>query len=158
MNRFTIMPEFVNECKLSDYYFEVLAYFPMKTNPFKICMDNKGLAANEYEKLAKESELILRWISSLNDHANNIYKVNLEHSSYDSVIDLFLAISNHVLPSKQLITSDKAIFNEYTQFIQDNQIQLLDPDQAASILNSRVIQLSYGDNSPNIIGNNNKIR
>lgn len=157
MTRFTIMPEFIEGCVSNQYFFEVLCYFPMRTNPFKVCLDNRQLAYRIYAELARNSEMIYHWIQALNNTGNCIYKVNLENDEYQNENELFLAIANQVSPSKLIITSDKALFNDDMQFVSDNGITLLDPDEAAQRLSPTVIQISYGNNSPNIYGNNNNL-
>ena len=161
MNRFTISPDFLeftaNE-ETCDYLLNVLLVFA-QDNQFKLCLDKGGLARAQYEHIIQSHECLLFWIGMINRKSGNIEAVPIAGHQYESTQELFLAIANAVHPQKKLITSDKSSFAEWQDYVNNQGINLIDGDEAKGMLtHPTVIQISYGDNSPNINGNNNTIR
>lgn len=161
MNRYTISPDFLDFSAAEENYYyllNVLLVFA-QDNQFKLCLDKNGLAQVQYDRIVQSHECLLFWIKALNRKSRNIETVQIAGNQYDSTQELFLAIADAVHPNKKLITSDKSLFNEWQKFINDQGISLIDGDEAKSMLtHPTVIQLSIGNNSPNINGNNNTIR
>ena len=73
--------------------------------------------------------------------------------------DLFLAIASEVYPNKRLLVGSKqAYYREREQIISTNGIHLLDASETKALLSSpNITQISYGNGSPNIYGNNNNL-
>lgn len=161
MNRYTISPDFLEFSATEescDYFLNVLLVFA-QDNQYKLCLDKRGLAHAQYENIIQSHERLLFWIKMLNLKSRNIETVQIVEHQFDSTQELFLAIADAVCPHKKLITSDKSLFAEWQDNISNQGINLIDGDEAKSMLmHPTVIQMSFGDNSPNINGNNNTIR
>lgn len=163
MNRFTITPEFLEATASDqsyDFYANVLMVFA-QDNKYKICMDNIGLAYRSYVGIIRKYDCLQVWLKVLNSMPNNIEKVSIPDVEYEDIRDLFLSIANEVLPYKRLLTSVKSSYNDKQEQIIQNKINLIDGNEAKDLLNQKAsqptIQISYGDNSPNINGSNNTI-
>lgn len=160
MNRYTLSPDFLvfsateESC---DYFLNVLLVFA-QDNQFKLCLDKRGLAREQYDHIIQSYECLRFWIKMINMKSRNIETVQIAGNQYASPQELFLAIADAVHPHKKLITSDKSSFNEWQDFIDNRGINLIDGDEAKSMLiHPTVVQMSFGNNSPNINGNNNTI-
>lgn len=163
MNRFTITPEFLEATASDesyDFFVNVLMVFA-QDNKYKLCMDNIGLAYHAYAGIIRKYDCLQVWLKILNSRKNKIEKVSIPNVEYQDIRDLFLSIANEVLPYKRLLTSVKSSYNDKQEQIIRNNINLVDGNEAKDFLNQKVsqtiIQNSYGDNSPNINGNNNTI-
>lgn len=160
MNRFTISPDFLEFTateETCDYLLNVLLVFA-QDNQFKLCLDKSGLAQAQYEHIIQSHECLLFWIRMINIKSRNIETVQIAGHQYESSQELFLAIADAVQPNKKLITSNKSSFAEWQDYINNQGINLIDGDEAKSMLmHPTVIQISYGDNSPNINGSNNTL-
>lgn len=164
MNRFTITPEFLEATASDgsyDFFVNVLMVFA-QDNKYKLCIDNIGLAYNSYAGIIRRYDCLQVWLKVLNSRINNIEKVSIPNVEYEDTRDLFISIANEVRPYKRLLTCDKSSYNDKQEQIIRNEINLVDGNEAKDFLNEKVsqtiIQNSYGDNSPNINGNNNIIR
>lgn len=163
MNRFTITPEFLEATASDesyDFFVNVLMVFA-QDNKYKLCMDNIGLAYHAYAGIIRKYDCLQVWLKVLNSRKNKIEKVSIPNVEYQDIRDLFLSIANEVLPYKRLLTSVKSSYNDKQEQIIQNNINLVDGNEAKDFLNQKVlqpiIQISNGDNSPNINGNNNTI-
>lgn len=163
MNRFTITPEFLEATASDesyDFFVNVLMVFA-QDNKYKLCMDNIGLAYHAYAGIIRKYDCLQVWLKVLNSRKNKIEKVFIPNVEYQDIRDLFLSIANEVLPYKRLLTSVKSSYNDKQEQIIQNNINLVDGNEAKDFLNQKVlqpiIQISNGDNSPNINGNNNTI-
>ena len=160
MNRFTISPDFLVFSATEetyDYLLNVLLVFA-QDNQYKLCLDKRGLARVQYEHIIRSYDCLHLWIGMINRKSRNIETVEIAGYQYESTQELFLAIADAVHPNKNLITSDKSSFAEWQEYINNHGINLIDGDEAKGMLmHPTVIQISYGDNSPNINGNNNTI-
>lgn len=163
MNRFTITPDFLEATASNgsyDLFANVLMVFA-QDNRYKLCLDNNGLAFRSYVGIIRKYDCLQVWVKVLNSSTNNIEKVSIPNVEYEDVRDVFLSIANEVLPFKRLLTSVKSSYNDKQELIIRNKINLVDGNEAKDLLNQKVlhpiIQISYGDNSPNINGNNNKL-
>lgn len=162
MNRFTITPEFLEKLArdcIYDYFSNVLMVFAQR-NEYKVCLDNKGLAERIYADIIMKYDMLQVWIKVMNGTPNSFEKVSIPDIAFSDDRDLFLSIANELIPGKQLITSKKSLFNDKSQIIMKNLITLIDGDEAIAILQPKksvINQISYGDNSPNVNGNNNKL-
>lgn len=157
MNRYTIAPDFVEMAAENNFYLlNVLIVFA-QDNKFKLCMDNKNLAYKCYECLVRRYDSIRFWMSLLNNSSRNVEKIELKSGGYSDSQDLFLAIADAVVPNKRLITSDKSLFYGKQDFISNHGVNIIDGDEAKDYLQSVYINITMGDNSPIVNGNNNKI-
>lgn len=162
MNRFTITPEFLEKLardELYEYFSNVLMVFA-QDNKYKVCMDDRGFAFKIYYDIILKYECLGVWIKAMNRKRNSFEQVSIPNKVFSDNRDLFLSIANELIPGKQLITSQKTLFNDISKIITENQITLIDGDEAIAILKSNNninYQISYGNNSPNINGNNNSI-
>lgn len=160
MNRFTIAPDFLEYCAREaefDLFRNVLFVFT-QDNQFKICMDKLGLADASYRCIIERSEIIRFWLEMLNCKSRNIECVAIPNVPYATQQDLFLEIANAVPPKKRLVTSDKSLFDNWLDRISTDGITLFDGDEAKVDLQPKTItQISLGDGSPNIVGNQNQI-
>lgn len=162
MNRFTITSEFLEASALDkdyDFFSNVLMVFAQK-NQYMLCLDNKKIAYDLYEKIIRRHDCLRVWLEALNRKPHSIEEVSIGKKSYKDDRDLFISIANEVQPYKQLITSKKSLFNDKYKQIQKYKITIIDGDEAIEILKPKTsynIQISLGDNSPNINGNNNAI-
>jgi len=161
VNRFTISPDFLEFSateETCEYLLNVLFVFA-QDNPYKLCLDKRGLARAQYERIIESHECLLFWIGMINMKSRNIETVEIAGHQYESTQELFLAIADAIYPNKKLITSDKSLFAEWQKYITLHGINLIDGDEAKGMLmQPTVIQISNGNNSPNINGNNNTIR
>ena len=157
MNRYTIAPDFVEMAAKNSYYLlNVLIVFA-QDNRFKLCMDDKEMAYKCYESIIKRHESIRFWMSLLNNSSRNIEKIKLKSGKYSDSQDLFLAIADVVFPNKRLITGDKSLFNDKQNFINNHGVNIIDGDEAKDYLQRAYVNITLGDNSPIVNGNNNKI-
>lgn len=161
MNRFTISPEFLESCAQDPtcYYLLNVLMVLAQDNQFKLCMDKGNLASSRYADIIRKSEPLQFWIKMLNLRTRNIEVVVIPKGTYSTNQDLFLAIANMVLPQKKLVTSNKSIYDDWQKEVIGQGITLIDGDEAKSLMQAPpIIQISYGDFSPNIQGNQNTIR
>ena len=160
MNRFTITPEFLEKLardEIFEYFSNVLMVFAQR-NEYKVCIDNKGLAYQIYADIIMKYDMLQVWIKVMNGTRNSFEQVSIPDKDFSDNRDLFLSIANELEPRKQLITSQKTLFNDKSLIITEKKITLIDGDEAIAILQpNNIIQISYGNNSPNINGNNNTI-
>lgn len=160
MNRYTISPEFLESCAQDpscDYLLNVLMVLA-QDNQFKLCMDKGTLASSCYSRIIEGNEQLRFWIRMLNTKSRNIETVVIPDVTYQTNQDLFLAIADKVPPHKKLITSDKSMYDDWQEIVQGQGITLIDGEEAKTQMRAPIfVQVSIGDNSPNIIGNNNTI-
>lgn len=163
MNRFTITPEFLEASAMDEgyYYFSNVLMVFAQRNSYKLCLDNRGFASQIYEEIIRKHECLRVWMKAMNCKPHCIENVSIPRNKYEDRRDLFLSIANEVQPLKQLITNSKSLYNNKKELITLNKISLLDGDEAIDILQMKtpqmLVQISYGNNSPNINGNNNKV-
>lgn len=160
MNRYTISPEFLESCAQDpscDYLLNVLMVLA-QDNQFKLCMDKGDIAFSRYAGIIQRNECLQFWIQMLNIKARNIEAVVIPNRAYLTNQELFLAIANKVPPEKKLVTSDKSMYDNWLEDVIEQGIMLLDGDEAKVRMQAPIImQVSTGDNSPNIVGCQNTI-
>lgn len=161
MNRFTISPDFLEYAateESGDMLCNVLFVFA-QDNRFKLCMDKGGRASVEYNSIIYNyREKLELWIKLLNIRPNCIETVTLTEDHFETHQDLFLAIASKINPYKRLVTSDKSFFNSWQDLVDCNGINLIDGVETKEMLRSTIVlQMSLGNISPIINGNNNKI-
>lgn len=161
MNRYTISPEFLELCAQDltcDYLLNVLMVLA-QDNQFKLCMDKGNLASSRYASIIERSERLRFWIQMLNMKSRNIEAVIIPNRAYTTNQELFLAIANKVPPEKKLVTSNKSMYDDWQDVVLEQRIMLIDGDEAKARMQApTILQISTGDHSPNIAGNNNTIK
>lgn len=160
MNRFTVSNDFLttygNDC---DVLVNILMTF-IQDNPYKICVDDKGKALDCYQELAMQNEYIRTWINFMGKLGFKCAeRICISNNNIANEKDLFLAIASEVYPNKRLLVGSKqAYYREREQMISTNGIHLLDASETKALLSSpNITQISYGNGSPNIYGNNNNL-
>jgi hypothetical protein len=160
VNRYTISPDFleyVAKNSSSDYLLNVLIVFA-QDNQYKLCMDKRGYASSQYEKIIESSDHLRFWVNMLNNKKQNIEAVEISDKIYKDYQELFVEIAKSVPPGKRLVTSDKSLYNRLQEEIAFHNVHLIDGDEAKVMMRAPInVQISYGDNSPNINGNNNSV-
>lgn len=142
MNRYTITSEFLEASALDkdyDYFSNVLMVFAQK-NQYMLCLDDKKLANKLYEEIIRKHECLRVWLEALNRKPHSIEEVSIGGISYKDDKDLFLSIANEVQPYKQLITSNKTLFNDKREKISFYNIDLIDGNEAISRLSPNITQ------------------
>lgn len=160
MNRYTIAPDFIEAAAENSYYLLNVLFVFAQDNRFKLCMDNMDLAYECYERIIRSHESIRFWMSMLNNSPRNIEIVQLKSGRYTDSQDLFLEIADAVVPYKRLITSNKALYHGKQDFIISHSVNIIDGDEAKDCLRSiqiNKVNITMGDNSPIVNGNNNTI-
>lgn len=163
MNRFTIDADFIGFAGLEDnidLFLNVLMIFP-QDNRFRLCMDSSDVTFNRYKELALESQAIRFWLSFLFEKKENrkyIDFITIKKKDYSDIKKLYIEICNSSCSNqKKIIVDKKQSYGDFSEEISNSNIQLLDGYEAKEILNVKNIQISTGDNSPNVIGDNNII-
>ena len=161
MNRYTISPDFLEHCaREKDYYLflNVLLVFA-QNNSYKICLDKSELAFNCYKNLIQKYDMLASWMKYLNDTPYNIEAVCIPDADYGTEQELFMAIANAIPPEKKLVTFDKSLYTQrWLHFLTSNGIHLLDGNETEHKFRQlTIVQVSFGDYSPNTVGNQNTI-
>lgn len=164
MNRFTIDVDFISFAGMKenfDLLFNVLMVF-IQDNEFRLCLDSSNIALAEYNKIALESEAIRFWFKCLFETEQSrryIDYIKIEKQKYSHDKQIYIEICNcSYSKNKRIIVANKQSYGELMDILSEKQINLLDGYEAKSMLNTRVMQISYGNNSPNINGNNNIVK
>lgn len=163
MNRFTIDEDFICLAGLEDnidLFLNVLMIFTQE-NPFRVCMDESDITFRRYKELALKSEPIRFWIRCLFEKQENrkyIDFIATDESISSDPKKLYIEICNNSCSSqKKIIVDTKQSYGNLLSDISTSGISLLDGYEAKAILNTQNIQISYGNNSSNIIGDGNSI-
>lgn len=161
MNRFTIEPDFIEfaSAENNTYLFtDVLVVFA-QDNEFKLCIDSSQIALDNYWRIAKKSEMLRTWFGLINAKGcRYIEFIEISNQIYKNEKELYIDIcSKTFCEKKRLIVKRKQPYNVFSEKIQENKIQLIDGDEAKEALNRRIVQISFGDNSSNVIGDHNTI-
>lgn len=155
MNQYTVSADFVEHCGPDNpcnraHWLNVLIVF-CQDRPCKLCLDDRRLALELYQKLGERYEPVRFWLQSLlNNTTKKTVIVRLPDGNYDDACTLFATIAARTISKdRKLIVQDKQKYSHLLAFIQDNDIRLLDGDEAKSLLAPPVIQQYINGNNNN---------
>lgn len=161
MNRFTIDADFLSYAGLEDnmdLFLDVLMIFT-QDNEFRICLDSLDIAFKRYIDISMNSESIRFWFRCLFENKQNrkyIDYITIRSQNYLNEKQVYIEICNRSCSiRKKIIVNNKQDYYEFMRELSYCGIELLDGYEAKKILNTRIVQISTGSNSPNIIGNGN---
>lgn len=164
MNRFTIDADFISYAALddnADLLLDVLMVFT-QDNEFRLCLDSSNIAFQKYHNISLNSEAIRFWFRCLFEMKQSrkyIDYVTIRRKIHSNDKQIYIEICNSSCSeNKRIIVDSKQSYSELNKLLLDSQIHLLDGYQAKTILNARNIQISMGNNSPNILGDNNTVK
>lgn len=161
MNRFTIDADFISFAGKNeniDLLLNVLLIFTLD-NEFRICLDSSNIAFNKYSELSKDSESLRFWFNCLFRNTQNrryIEYIRINNNNCSNDKQLYIEIcKNSCSRSKKIIVNDKQAYLQFMKKLSNNNIELMDGFEAKRILNTNIIQITTGNNSPNIVGDGN---
>lgn len=163
MNRFTIDTDFISfagKKENIDLLLNVLIVFTLD-NEFRICLDSSNIAFDKYIHVSENNERLRFWFNCLFDNSQNrryieYIKVNKNNCSNEKKLYIEIC-KNSCSIRKKIIVNNKQAYLQFMKKLSKNQIELIDGFEAKRILNSQIIQITTGNNSPNIVGDGNTI-
>lgn len=154
MSCVTIDADFLKVAGEDKGLFKDVLFVFAQDNPWRICLDKTGLAIQRYDDIISGSEILRLWLSMFNEKKESKCNIEIDPSIDNSGKHLFLNIACKSF-DKILLVAEKETFVEDKSFIGANGIQIFLGSEMKDVLSAKNIQITYGDKSPIIVGNDN---
>lgn len=165
MAKYTICSEFINYIaneKELNLFSNVIMVFA-QDNAYKVCIDKNDQIFSLYENIAMKSEIIRLWLKCMTTKKDiNFEKIDIYDQDIKESKELFLYVCKSTFGEKTLIVFSTQDYIKYEKFISQNQIILLDKDEAKENLKPQNISykrcnITMDKNSPIVDGSQNKL-
>jgi len=160
MATFTLCSKLVKHCSQNHKYVSNILYVFFQENEFKIALDNSDAIIKAYKEILKSDDKyyvdVKRWIEIISFQEDS-YEMVKNVEKFKTEPELFIHICHNTFDKKLLVES-KQDYLQYSSDILSKKLNIYDKDDGITELSkpktiNKIIQQSFGDNSPNIAVN-----
>lgn len=164
---FTVSPDLLENIEEEEkiYLRDILFVFTNSGTQYKVAKDKKSEIIDIYRSIENNADIIKTWLELMSYQPARFEKIDVDLSDITCKETKFIELCNSTLNNKDLIVYSKQNFQKFicnNDFIEykNQQIKVLDKDDANSILNNKqqtnfIIQSQVAMNGSQINESNN---
>lgn len=157
----TITDDFLKAAAQDNDFFDNILFVFVQNNDWYMCIDKGGRMLAAYEPIAESNECLRFWFSRLSNSFKYVSSIDVDVDSSSSMMDVFIEVASKSY-NKQLLVSDIGKYSSQKKCLEDKGVRLCCGTEIEQQMQSSIIQnsteISMGDNSTLILGNNNTIQ
>lgn len=157
----TITDDFLEEAARNTDVFDNILFVFVQNNDWHMCIDKGGRMLAVYEPIAEDNECLRVWFSHLSNSFKYVSSIDVDVDSNSSMMDVFIEVASKSY-NKQLLVSDIGKYSSQKKCLADKGIRLCCGTEIKQQMQEPIIynhtEISVGDDSTFIFGNNNTIQ